>query len=146
MSESNESLQSAITSIRELLQKKEKRLQFVALTGSGISKASGIPTFRGEDGLWKNYNAMDLATPQAFNKDPKLVWEWYSWRIGLILEKEPNHAHFALVKLQNEGLLDWIITQNVDSLHFRAGSKNVLEIHGNIFRTRCEKCGEKIKF
>lgn len=119
------------------------KLQITALTGSGVSKGSGIPTFRGKDGLWKNYNAMDLATPQAFRKNPNLVWEWYSWRIGLILEKNPNPSHFALVKLQDIGLLNWIITQNVDSLHLRAGSKNILEVHGNIFRAKCTSCSRK---
>ncbi|MGC9781606.1 MAG: NAD-dependent deacylase [Candidatus Heimdallarchaeota archaeon] len=136
-------LESLITAIKQIKQKKAK-LQIVALTGSGVSKGSCIPTFRGKDGLWKNYNAMDLATPQAFGRDPKLVWEWYSWRIGLILEKNPNPAHYALVKLQDEGLLKWVITQNVDSLHMRARSKNMLEVHGNIFRAKCTSCSNKI--
>lgn len=131
--------------IRLLIQLKEEKdsLEIVALTGSGISKGSGIPTFRGKDGLWKNYNAMELATPQAFRKDPELVWEWYAWRIGIILSKKPNPAHIALVELEKQGLLKWIITQNVDSLHYHAGSKNLLEVHGNIFRTKCMNCGNK---
>ena len=138
----NESLRELITKVREL--KKDKvDFKIVALTGSGISKGSGIPTFRGADGFWKNYNAMDLATPQAFKKNPELVWEWYAWRIDIILGKNPNPAHNSLVQLEKKGLLTWIITQNVDSLHFRAGSKNILEIHGNIFRTKCESCFEK---
>ncbi|MBD3189323.1 MAG: NAD-dependent protein deacylase [Candidatus Heimdallarchaeota archaeon] len=123
----------------------EQDIKIVALSGSGISKGSGIPTFRGEDGLWKNYNAMDLATPQAFAKDPELVWEWYSWRINLILDKEPNPAHYALVKLQEAGLNKWVITQNVDDLHRRAGSKNILQVHGDILHTWCQKCGESIR-
>lgn len=131
-----------VKEVEKILQNKEQ-LRIVALTGSGISKGSGIPTFRGKDGLWKNYNAMDLATPQAFKRDPQLVWEWYAWRIGLILGKEPNPAHYALIKLEEAGLLKCLITQNVDSLHYRAGSKNILEVHGNIFRAKCEKCGVK---
>lgn len=135
-------LAAAISAVNQLLEKKDQ-IRIVALTGSGISKGSGIPTFRGKDGLWKNYNAMELATPQAFGRDPQLVWEWYAWRIGIILTKEPNPAHHALVTLQDNGLLEWVITQNVDSLHFRAGSKNLLEVHGNIFRTKCMSCGKK---
>ncbi len=140
----NESIMSQLLVEVEKILKNKEQLQIVALTGSGISKGSGIPTFRGKDGLWKNYNAMDLATPQAFKRDPQLVWEWYAWRIGLILEKEPNPAHYSLTKLEEAGLLKWLITQNVDSLHYRAGSKNTLEVHGNIFRAKCEKCGTKI--
>jgi len=135
---------AAITAVNQLTKGKKDQIRIVALTGSGISKGSGIPTFRGKDGLWKNYNAMELATPQAFGRDPQLVWEWYAWRIGIILSKDPNPAHYALVKLQEKGLLEWVITQNVDSLHFRAGSNNLLEVHGNIFRTKCEICGNKM--
>ena len=142
MSTKESIISEAVCKIKELKAEKEI-IRIVALTGSGISKGSGIPTFRGADGLWKNYNAMDLATPQAFKRNPELVWEWYSWRMGIILEKDPNPAHHSLVKLQELGFLDLVITQNVDSLHFRAGSKNILEVHGNIFRTKCEKCGKK---
>lgn len=130
----------SVKQIKELMKVKNKPLQIVALTGAGISKASGIPTFRGKDGLWKNYNAMDLATPQAFARDSSLVWEWYSWRIGLILEKKPNSAHKALVTLQDKGLLKWVITQNVDNLHRRAGSEDILQVHGDIFRAWCQNC------
>ena len=144
MTEDNK-LTAAISAVNQLIEEKDQ-IRIVALTGSGISKGSGIPTFRGKDGLWKNYNAMELATPQAFGRDPQLVWEWYAWRIGIILTKDPNPAHYALVKLQEQGLLEWVITQNVDSLHFRAGSKNLLEVHGNIFRTKCMNCGEKTMF
>jgi len=119
---------------------KEAKKIFV-LTGAGISAESGIPTFRGKDGLWKNYSATELATPEAFNRNPELVWEWYRWRQDIISKASPNPAHYALVDLENhfEGFL--LLTQNVDNLHQRAGSKNVLELHGNIFRTRCLKCG-----
>lgn len=119
--------------------KNAKRL-FV-LTGAGISAESGIPTFRGKDGLWKNYSATDLATPEAFNRNPELVWEWYMWRQDIISKAVPNPAHYALVDLENHYESFLLLTQNVDNLHQRAGSKNVLELHGNIFRTRCLKCG-----
>lgn len=142
MSDENE-LQKAVAAVNDLFTKKKGDIKIVVLTGSGISKGSGIPTFRGEDGLWKNYNAMELATPQAFRKDPQLVWEWYSWRMGIILDKEPNAAHFAITKLQKVGLVYWIITQNVDSLHNRASSTNLLEVHGNIFRAKCTQCDFK---
>jgi NAD-dependent deacetylase len=136
------------TVLNKVIKKSQKQLndssgKIIAITGSGVSKGSGIPTFRGKDGLWRNYNAQDLATPQAFAQDPELVWEWYNWRIDLISEKEPNAAHLALVELEKANKLSWIITQNVDSLHQRAGSKNILEVHGNIFRTKCSSCGKK---
>ena len=112
----------------------------VALTGAGISKESNVPTFRGEDGLWRNYDPMELATPQAFERDPKLVWEWYSWRQDLIGNCSPNPAHSVLASWEEAGLLRSIITQNVDGLHRRAGSKHVLEVHGNIWRAKCTSC------
>ena len=139
MSDENE-LQKAVAAVKDLFIKNKDEIKIVVLTGSGISKGSGIPTFRGEDGLWKNYNAMELATPQAFRKDPHLVWEWYAWRMGIILDKKPNAAHYAITKLQEVGLVNWIVTQNVDSLHDRAGSTNLLEVHGNIFRAKCTQC------
>ena len=115
------------------------------LTGSGISADSGIPTFRGPDGLWKTFRAEDLATPQAFERDPHLVWEWYNWRRELIATKRPNAAHAALVELERRlesrrGTFR-LITQNVDGLHRAAGSRRVTEIHGNIWRVRCTGCG-----
>ncbi len=133
------------TRVLNLLETKQSNFSMIALTGSGISKGSGIPTFRGKDGLWNNYNAMDLATPQAFKNNPKLVWEWYSWRIDLILDKKPNPAHLALATLQKKGLLKWIITQNVDNLHQRAGSSNILKVHGDIFHAWCQRCGESVE-
>jgi len=118
---------------------KSARSLFV-LTGAGISAESGIPTFRGADGLWKNYSATELATPQAFDKNPKLVWEWYHWRQSIILKARPNPAHYAVVELEKRSDKFLLLTQNVDNLHRRAGSRNVLELHGNIFRTRCMQC------
>jgi len=116
---------------------------FVALTGAGISKESNIPTFRGEDGLWRKYDAMELATPSAFAQNPSLVWEWYAWRQGLISECEPNPAHNTLVSWEERGILKSLITQNVDGLHRRAGSKNVLEVHGDLWALKCISCRYK---
>ncbi|MGY5852855.1 MAG: NAD-dependent deacylase [Candidatus Thorarchaeota archaeon] len=112
----------------------------IALTGAGISRESNVPTFRGTDGLWRNYDAMQLATPSAFSKDPKLVWEWYTWRQGLISECSPNPAHLTLSKWEEEGLLKSLITQNVDGLHYRSGSRNVLEVHGDLWALKCTSC------
>lgn len=105
----------------------------VVFTGAGVSADSGIPTFRGAGGLWREFRAEDLATPEAFRRDPKLVWEWYEWRRGLIREAQPNAAHLAVARL-TEAV---VVTQNVDALHARAGSRDIVELHGNIFRVRC---------
>ena len=110
------------------------------LTGAGISADSGVPTFRGADGLWRNYRAEDLATPEAFARDPRLVWEWYGWRRELIATKSPNAAHHALVELERRVERFWLITQNVDGLHPDAGSQKLSEIHGNIWKVRCTQC------
>ena len=104
----------------------------VVFTGAGVSADSGIPTFRGEGGLWRNFRAEDLATPEAFARDPQLVWEWYEWRRGIVAAAEPNPAHRAIARLEDAA----VVTQNVDGLHARAGSRNVIELHGNIFRER----------
>ncbi len=109
------------------------------LTGSGISAESGIPTFRGKDGLWKQFRAEDLATPEAFARDPKLVWEWYDWRRGIIAKVEPNPGHRTLAKWEEFFHEFSVITQNIDGLHAKAGSKNILELHGNIWKVRCTK-------
>lgn len=107
------------------------------LTGAGISAESGIPTFRGKDGLWKTYRAKELATPSAFHANPKLVWEWYDWRRGIIGSKEPNAGHKVLARWEKILPGFSLITQNIDGLHEKAGSKNTLELHGNIWRLRC---------
>lgn len=117
--------------------------RIVVLTGAGISSESGIPTFRGEGGLWRNFRAEDLATPQAFRKDPKLVWEWYDWRRGICKKAEPNPAHLALAKLEESGHEFTLVTQNVDGLHVRAGSRNLIELHGSIWRGFCVDCGRQ---
>lgn len=114
----------------------------VALTGAGISAESGVPTFRGKEGLWKNYSPEELATPQAFARNPLLVWEWYQWRRGLIAKVKVNAGHLALAQLERMVPDFTLVTQNVDGLHGLAGSKQVLEIHGSIWKTLCAGCGE----
>lgn len=110
----------------------------VALTGSGVSAESGVPTFReAQTGLWARYDPQELATPEAFARDPKLVWKWYAWRRGLVEGARPNPGHEALVKLERSVPAFCLITQNVDGLHQEAGSANVVELHGNIRRSRC---------
>ncbi len=113
------------------------------LTGAGISAESGVPTFRGAGGLWKNHRAEELATPEAFARDPDLVWEWYHWRQSLILKTEPNPGHRAIAELERIFPDFLLLTQNVDDLHRKAGSRKMLELHGNIFRARCTACGKK---
>lgn len=115
----------------------------VVLTGAGISADSGVPTFRGPGGLWKNHLPEELATPAAFARDPRLVWEWYGWRRTLVAACRPNEAHLALARwAANRSGVD-IITQNVDGLHVAATEdvSSVLELHGSLFRTRCSGCG-----
>jgi NAD-dependent deacetylase len=110
------------------------------LTGAGISAESGVPTFRGEGGLWKKFRPEELANFDAFMRNPELVWEWYTYRRNLIHDVKPNAAHFALVALELCVKNFTLVTQNVDNLHRRAGSKNVLELHGNIERSYCVEC------
>ena len=124
------SIDEAVRAIR-----RQKPRRIVAFTGAGISAESGIPTFRGADGLWQNFRAEDLATPEAFQRDPHFVWKWYEWRRGLIREAKPNAAHEAVARLPDAV----VVTQNVDGLHARAGAHDVIELHGNIFRTRCTR-------
>jgi len=123
-----ESLKAAIRAIH-----KARPQRVVVLTGAGVSAESGIPTFRGEDGLWGKFRAEDLATPEAFARNPLLVWEWYERRRSMVREAQPNAAHRALATLHGAR----IVTQNVDGLHQRAGSRDVIELHGNLYRTRC---------
>ena len=113
------------------------------LTGAGISAESGVPTFRGEGGLWKQYRAEDLATPEAFARDPRLVWEWYDWRRQAIAPARPNAGHIALAELEARVARFTLITQNVDGLHDEAGSRRILKLHGDIWRLRCTACGRE---
>ncbi len=133
----------------------------VVLTGAGISADSGVPTFRGADGLWRRHRAEELATPAAFARDPRLVWEWYGWRRALVAGCDPNAAHLALARWQAAWPEVHIITQNVDGLHLAAHrivsapaagaggggppseEPSLYELHGSLFRTRCTGCGQR---
>jgi NAD-dependent deacetylase len=119
----------------------EPRPKLVALTGAGVSQESGLRTFRdAQSGLWAQYKPEDLASPQAFARDPKLVWDWYAWRREAVKGVRPNPGHYALVEFERRFSDFFLITQNVDGLHRMAGSLNVLELHGNIQRVRCSGC------
>jgi NAD-dependent deacetylase len=115
------------------------------LTGAGISAESGIPTFRGPGGLWNNHRPEDLATPEAFARDPKLAWEWYDWRRQRVAAALPNPGHTALAELERRVPHFTLITQNVDGLHRAAGSQNMIELHGSIWRLRCLSCAREIE-
>src|SRR5438093_5895934 len=122
-------------------------MRVLVLTGAGVSAESGIPTFRGKDGYWRNLDPAKLATPTAFQKDPKLVWEWYRERRERIRQSEPNPAHQAIAKLAAYAREFLLVTQNVDDLHARAEWKGntlarekIVQIHGDIFITRCSYC------
>jgi len=116
----------------------------VVMTGAGVGAESGVPTFRGHGGLWKSFRAEELATPEAFARDPALVWEWYDWRRSKIASVEPNPAHYAIAEMEKAHAAFTLITQNVDGLHARAGSANVIELHGSIWRVRCLECGRAV--
>jgi len=113
----------------------------LVLTGAGVSAESGVPTFRGPEGLWRQFRPEDLATPEAFARDPKLVWEWYAWRRERIAPLTPNAAHRAIAALEERADTFLLATQNVDGLHQGAGSRRVVELHGSLWRVRCTGCG-----
>jgi NAD-dependent deacetylase len=113
------------------------------LTGAGISAESGIPTFRGVGGMWAKYRPEDLATPEAFAANPRLVWEWYQARREAVSRAVPNAGHMALAGWEKLARSFVLVTQNVDGLHLAAGSRHVLELHGNIRRNRCTACGRE---
>lgn len=117
------------------------------LTGAGVSAESGVPTFRdAQTGLWSRFNLQELATPEGFRANPGRVLEWYKYRRDIIRKAEPNPAHYALARL--EGLFQenfWLVTQNIDGLHARAGSRNIIELHGNIFGNKCFECGVHVE-
>lgn len=122
----------------KLIQTLRLAQHLVILTGAGISAESGVPTFReAQTGLWAQYDPQELATPQAFRRNPKLVWEWYAWRRNLVTNVEPNPGHYALAQLEQYVPKVTLITQNIDGLHQRAGSSHPIELHGNITRTKC---------
>ena len=127
----------------ELIEDEVKKFQkIVFVTGAGISQESGIPTFRGEDGLWRNHDAMKLATIDAFYDNPKLVWEWYNERRMNIFQAQPNPGHRAIAELEKYANVV-VLTQNIDGLHQKSGSSNVLELHGSIVKIKCSVCDYK---
>lgn len=132
----------AENNIPESLIENLKRADHISvLTGAGISAESGVPTFReAQTGLWARYDPQQLATPQAFRHKPRLVWEWYTWRRELVLKAEPNPGHWALAEMERQVPQFTLITQNVDDLHRRAGSQNIIALHGDILKTRCSNC------
>ncbi len=125
----------------DLIQKLRSSNRVVALTGAGVSQESGLRTFRdAQTGLWAQYKPTELASPEAFARDPKLVWDWYAWRREAVKAVRPNAGHYALVKMETYVPQFTLITQNVDNLHRMAGSQNLLELHGNIQRVHCAGC------
>lgn len=128
---SNDVIQQAVDALT-------RASSIAVLTGAGVSKESGVPTFRDAmDGLWAKYDPQELATPQAFKQNPKLVWDWYAWRLDLAQKVKPNPGHHALAQLEKSLQNVTIITQNVDDLHEQAGSQNVIHLHGSLARHKC---------
>jgi NAD-dependent deacetylase len=122
--------------LRELASRIRGARRVTVMTGAGVSAASGVPTFRGPGGLWRTYRPEDLATPDAFERDPALVWEWYAWRRETVASCEPNAAHAVLARLsQRDGVR--IVTQNVDDLHVRAGTRDLIRLHGSLWELTC---------
>jgi len=127
--------------VRELAERIRSSSAITVLTGAGVSAASGVPTFRGSGGLWKNYPAHQLATPEAFALNPQLVWEWYNWRREVVAGCRPNPAHEVIAAWEKRFPQLQLITQNVDGLHERAGSRRILRFHGSIWDVRCrDRC------
>jgi len=127
---------------KQLLAALQDGVRITVLTGSGVSAESGVPTFRdAQSGLWQQYSPEQLATPEAFAANPMLVWRWYQWRRELVFRAEPNPAHLSLARIQHYQQRFHLVTQNVDGLHQRAGSEDVVEYHGNIMRSRCSRDG-----
>jgi NAD-dependent deacetylase len=135
---------ATLDAVRRLLARTRR---LAVLTGAGMSAESGIPTFReAQTGLWARFDPMTLASPEGFRADPPLVWRWYAWRRGLVAQAQPNAGHVALARAAARFESLQVITQNVDGLHQRAGSRGVIELHGSILRTKClEECGVMIE-
>jgi NAD-dependent deacetylase len=132
-------------SLQELKERLWNAKRVAVLTGAGISAESGIPTFRGEGGLWRQYKAVELATPEGFARDPELVWEFYHWRRETIGQCKPNPGHFALAEMEERIANFTLITQNIDGLHKKAGSRNIIELHGNMWKLRCTRCEQIVE-
>ena len=129
-----------VSAMQELVERLRAASSVLVLTGSGISAESGLPTFRGSGGLWRSHRVEELASPQGFARDPQLVWTWYNERISVHRQAQPNAGHYALASLEERYRDFTLATQNVDSLHLRAGSRNVLELHGALRSARCTGC------
>jgi len=130
----------------ELIRFLRKADRVAALTGAGVSQESGLRTFRdAQTGLWAQYKPTELASPEAYERDPKLVWDWYAWRREAIKGVRPNPGHYALVDMAHHIPDFSLITQNVDGLHRMAGSLKVIELHGNIQRVKCSSCGQQVE-
>ncbi len=127
---------------KELIERLSKATKVVVSTGAGISAESGVPTFRGEDGIWKKMRPEELATVDGFMSNPTLVWEWYQYRRDLMNKVEPNPGHYAIAEFEKIFPEFTLITQNIDGLHARAGSQRILELHGNILKNKCHECGQ----
>lgn len=125
----------------EILTRLRRAERVSVLTGAGVSAESGIPTFRGADGVWEKYDFQKLATPAGFREDPRLVWEWYRLRQVEIKKAQPNPAHDTIAAMERHYRVFSVLTQNIDGMHERAGSRNVIELHGNIWRMRCPRDG-----
>jgi NAD-dependent deacetylase len=130
-----------LASLTELL---EHRRPCVVLTGAGISTESGIPDFRSAEGIWASYDPYEVAHIDALRRDPARVWNFYALRLGKLAEAEPNDGHRALVRLEEQGWVHAIVTQNVDGLHQRAGSREVVEVHGSLREAECIHCGVRV--
>ena len=131
---------AAILDARDLIERLNEARSVFVLTGAGISAESGLPTFRGVNGLWRSHRVEELASPEGFARDPQLVWTWYNERLAAHWRAEPNAGHRALVDLERRFRAFTLATQNVDSLHRRAGSQNLFELHGHLRSARCTKC------
>jgi NAD-dependent deacetylase len=129
--------------VKELVERLRAARSVLALTGSGISAESGLPTFRGVGGLWRSHRVEELASPEGFARDPVLVWTWYNERNAAHRRATPNAGHYALAQLEPNIRDFTLATQNVDSLHLRAGSHNLVELHGSLREARCNRCGDR---
>ena len=129
-------------SLQAVAERLRRASRVTILTGAGVSAASGVPTFRGSGGLWRQFRAEDLATRVAFGRDPRLVWEWYAWRRALIAACQPNPAHDVIARWSRELDHCIVITQNVDDLHVRAGTAHLIRVHGSLWDLSCwRECG-----